>query len=196
MDKKKHAAVFLDRDGVINDIVNRGDDFSVKGKKVRLTAPFKIAEFRIKEGVREALEKIKTLGFLLILVSNQPDIKYGLMTEEDNKEIMEEIKKLPLDDIFICYHGRDDNCSCKKPKPGLLLAASDKWNIDFCDSCIIGDTANDMLAGRATGCRTILIDCFYNREVQSDFRVQNLSEAVCLIRNFSAEKEEFNEAIR
>ncbi len=188
MDKKKRVAVFLDRDGVINDVVDRGDDFSVKGKKVKMTAPYKYDEFHIKEGVREALEKIKALGFLLILASNQPDIKYGLMTEEDNKEIMEEIKKLPLDDIFICYHGRDDNCPCKKPKPGMLLAAQEKWDIDLSSSCMIGDTANDMMAGWAAGCKTILIDCFYNRDIQSDFRVQNLLEAACLIRSFSEKK--------
>lgn len=172
----KRQSVFIDRDGVINDVVDRGD---------RWTAPFSYDEFRIKEGVMEALEKIKALGFLLILVSNQPDIAYGLMTKNDNDKMMKEMKRFPFDDIFVCYHGREDGCDCKKPKPGMLLEAQRKWNIDLNASYMIGDTENDMMAGRLAGCRCILINARYNKDVKSDFRTESILDAA----NFICERE-------
>jgi D-glycero-D-manno-heptose 1,7-bisphosphate phosphatase len=174
----KRQSVFIDRDGVIIDVVDRGENFFVKGKKARWTAPFKYDEFRVKEGVAEALGKIKALGFLLILVSNQPDIAYGTMSKNDSDKMMKKIKKFPFDDIFVCYHGREEGCDCKKPKPGMLLEAQKKWNIDLNSSYMIGDTANDMTAGKAAGCRCILIDAEYNKDVKSDFRAKSLLEAV------------------
>lgn len=179
---KKNIAVFLDRDGVVNDVIDRGENFFAQGRRIRWTAPFKRDELHIKDGVQKALEDIKAFGFLLILVTNQPDIAYGLMAKKDSDEIMEEIKKLSLDDIFICYHGRDDNCSCKKPKPGMLLAAQKKWNIDMSASYMIGDTLDDMTAGLLAGCRTILINSCYNHNIETDFRVNNLFEAVKVIQ--------------
>src|SRR3989338_11315000 len=94
-------AIFFDRDGVLNEVIDRGKGFSVAGKQVRWSAPFRFNEFRLKSGLTELLEKIKEVGYLRILVTNQPDIAYGMMTAEDHELIMAEIKKLPFDDIYV-----------------------------------------------------------------------------------------------
>lgn len=162
-------AVFLDRDGVINDTVDRG------GKK---TPPWNHNELRIKDGVAEALEELNKLGLLKILVTNQPDVVYENMSQLEYDKIMADIKKLPLDDIFVCLHKRSEGCACKKPKPGMLLEAAKKWGIDLKSSFMIGDSKNDVEAGRAAGCKTILIDNMQNKNLKPDARVTNLSEAV------------------
>jgi D-glycero-D-manno-heptose 1,7-bisphosphate phosphatase len=177
----KKPAIFLDRDGVINDTVDRGENFFVYGKKVRWTAPFKFNEFKLKTGIAATLKLIGQSGFLRILVSNQPDIAYGTMPLAEHEKIMAEVKKLPLDDIFICVHGRDDNCECKKPKPGMLFSAAKKHNIDLASSYIIGDTQSDVSAGKAAGCATVLINRIYNQDLTADFRIKNLLDIIKII---------------
>lgn len=179
----KKQAIFIDRDGVLNDIVDRGEDFFVQGKKVRRTAPFRYDEFHLKSGVFEALEQIGKLGFLRVLVTNQPDIAYKTMTEAEHERIMADVKKLPLDDIFVCLHGRNDNCDCKKPKPGMLLQAAKKWDIDLASSYIVGDGKGDMEAGRAAGCATILIKTEYNEGTEADMYIDNFTEAPAVLKN-------------
>lgn len=174
----KIRTVFLDRDGVINDLVYRGENFFVHGKKVRWTAPFSFSEFKLRDGVEDALNEIRGLGFLVILATNQPDVTYGMLSLENHKRIMADIEKLPLDDIFVCMHGRDGGCECKKPKPGMLLQAAEKWNIDLRSSFVVGDMASDVCAGKTAGCRTILIDCDYNKDVEADIRVKDLQGVV------------------
>jgi len=175
-------AIFIDRDGVLNDVVDRGEDFFVQGKKVRRTAPFRYDEFHLKSGVPETLEQIGNLGFLRILVTNQPDIAYGTMTPKEHERIMADVKKLPLDDIFVCLHGRNDNCECKKPKPGMLLQAAKKWDIDLASSYIVGDGKGDMEAGRAAGCATILIKTDYNEGTEANMYIDNLAEILTVIK--------------
>lgn len=177
----KKQAVFLDRDGVINALVDRGDDLVVQGKKVRFTAPWTWDEFRIKDGVVSALQAMGVAGFLRIIVTNQPDITYGTMMRAEHDRIMAEVKKLPLEDIFICVHGRYDSCLCKKPRPGMITAAVQKWNIDLARSYLIGDTASDVGAGRAAACPVILIDSPQNQTLTADYRVADLAEAARLI---------------
>lgn len=171
-------AVFLDRDGVINDVVDRGENCFVQGKHVRFTAPWRYDEFHLKAEAVAALGELKKSGLLKILATNQPDITYGTMPQAEHKRIMAEVKTLPLDDIFVCLHGRQDGCQCKKPKPGLLLLAAEKWNIDLGKSFMVGDEASDMAAGKAVGCTTILISTDRNKDVPADACAQNLTEAV------------------
>ncbi|MBU1179783.1 HAD-IIIA family hydrolase [Patescibacteria group bacterium] len=173
----KKRAVFLDRDGVINDTVDRGEDFCVFGKKVRWTAPFNYSEFKIKDGVTDALKDIRAAGWLLILVTNQPDVTYGFLSTEEHERIMADTKALPFDDIYVCKHGRNDNCDCKKPKPGMLLSAAEKWDIDLSASVMVGDTESDMGAAKAAGCSFILIDDQYNKNLSVNIRAKSLMEA-------------------
>ena len=91
-----------------------------------------------------------------------------------------------LDDLFVCYHDDHDNCECRKPKPGLILEATKKWNIDLKKSFMIGDRRKDIEAGKSAGCKTIFIDYNY-KEIQPngyDYSTDSLTKAVVLIKNF------------
>lgn len=174
-------AVFFDRDGVINDLVNRGDNCYVQGKKVRWTAPWTYTEFHLKSGVADLLRSIKDAGFLAILATNQPDLTYGTMKFEDHEKIMSEVSSLPFDDIFVCTHGRNDGCACKKPLPGMLLVAAQKWGINLPSSYLIGDTNSDVGAATAVGCKLILVNGIHNQEIVAQIKVDNLSEIIQII---------------
>ncbi len=170
-------AVFLDRDGVLLRPV-------IENNKPR--PPYNRPEFLgLRGGVTEALALYRGLGFLLILVSNQPDLAYGKITREDWDWIHSHIVRLQLDDYFICFHGRDESCDCKKPKPGMLLAAADKWGLDLPRSFIIGDTGSDTGVGRTVGCKTILVRTSYNKDVEADFYADDLYGAVKLIQTLT-----------
>lgn len=176
-------AVFLDRDGVINPAIARGAPVDPEGGTY--TAPFTPDEFSIFPGVGEAIQAAKEAGFLVILVTNQPDVGYGNMTETDFEAIMAKTECLGFDEILVCRHGRDEGCSCKKPKPGLILEAAQKREINLAESYMIGDTASDIGAGKAAGCRTILIARPYNAEVEreADLVAHSLPEAILYIQS-------------
>lgn len=150
-------AVFIDRDGPLDDLVYRGDNFFVAGKKVDYTAPYTFAEFKPKAGVVAALQTLRDHGFLTILVTNQPDVRYGVMQPAEYERIMAVVRRWPWDDIYECRHGRDDNCACRKPKPGMLLEAAKKHNLNLGQCFMVGDTESDLAAGQAAGCVNLLV---------------------------------------
>ena len=164
-------AVFLDRDGVINANLMRD------GKPV---APTSLAEFRILPGVPEAVRRLKDAGYLVIIVTNQPDVANGVTLKATMEAMHAEIAhRMPIDDIMICLHTDADNCSCRKPKPGLIFAAGAKYNIDLASSTIVGDRWRDILAGQAAGCHTILVNHGYvqDQPAVADKVVGSLAEA-------------------
>ncbi len=169
-------AVFLDRDGVINANLERN------GKQV---APTNLAEFRIFPGVGEAARRLKDAGFLLVIVTNQPDVANGITPRATMEAMHDQIRgQMPIDDIMICFHVDADQCACRKPKPGLLLDAAAKYGIDLHASYIVGDRWRDILAGQAAGCRTILVDhhgISQERPSTPDHTVTSLSEAATFI---------------
>jgi len=182
-----NKARFVDRDGVINDLVDRELNFFSSGKKVRWTAPFNLEEFVMKPNIEKYLNDIKKLGYLIILVSNQPDIAYGDLTIENHQLIMKVVEKLPFDDIYICPHGRNDGCECKKPKPGMILAAANKWNIKLDKSFMLGDSVADMQAATAAHCRSIVINDDKDNSgvgaLQADYFVKNFDEIIKILNN-------------
>jgi D-glycero-D-manno-heptose 1,7-bisphosphate phosphatase len=163
-------AIFLDSDGVLNKAIINED-----GKPV---APTTLAELEIPAEVKPSLDKLKMAGYLLICVTNKPDIERGLMTQEQVDAIYHKIRnELPLDDVCICYH---ENSDCYKPKPGLLLDAAEKYNIDLAQSYMIGDRWRDIGAGQNAGCKTIWIDRGYaekNPSPPADYTAHSLNEA-------------------
>lgn len=167
-------AVFMDRDGVIVKAVFR-EEFKLP------TSPRSLKEFHIFKEAKIALDLLKKEGFLCVLVSNQPDMAYGNVSEEEWKKMQSKVEDLCFDDIFICFHKKEDGCFCKKPSPAMLLQAKDKWNIDLKQSFMVGDTSNDILAAQAAGCRSVVINAFYNIDLESDFRASNIAEAAELI---------------
>jgi len=146
---KRHA-VFLDRDGVLNRTYLHSD-----GKTHPPASP---EELEVLPGVPEACVTLRRAGYLMIVVTNQPDVARGIQRQEVVEAIHAELlRHLPLDEVRVCYHDNRDNCSCRKPKPGLLLSASLAWGIDLSQSFMVGDRWIDIEAGLSAGCKTILI---------------------------------------
>ena len=166
-----NKAVFLDRDGVINRAV-------VRNRKPY--PPNTLEDLEILPDVPKALSLLKESGFLLIVVTNQPDVGRGTQKKETVKKMHLFLKKiLPLDDIFVCWHGQDGECECRKPLSGMLMQAAEKYGLDFQQSYFIGDRWKDIEAGKTAGCKTIFLDYHYNELLRSqpDFTANSTQEA-------------------
>ena len=143
-------AVFLDRDGVINRAVVR------HGKPYPPSRPDQV---EILSGVSSALERLRDAGFLLIVVTNQPDVARGSASLAQVDAINRRLgETLPIDEFRVCCHDDRDDCSCRKPRPGLILEAAGRLQIDLGKSYMVGDRWRDIEAGRSAGCRTVFLD--------------------------------------
>jgi D-glycero-D-manno-heptose 1,7-bisphosphate phosphatase len=177
----KRRAVFLDRDGVLNEAVVRD------GKPYPPAGP---EEMKIAEGAPEACLLLKNAGFFLVVVTNQPDVARGTQSRETVEAINARLLSLlPIDDVRVCYHDEADNCACRKPKPGLIIQAAEDWDIDRKRSFLIGDRWKDIEAGKKADCTTIFIDREYREKLQSepDFTTQTMMEAARWILRRQAE---------
>ena len=150
---KLRRAVFLDRDGILNAAVVRDG---------RPYPPGSLAEMTLLPGVEEACARLKKSGFLLFVVTDQPDISKGKTIVSEVEAINAALQaRLGLDEVCVCPHDDAYNCACLKPKPGLLLDAAKRWKIDLAKSFMIGDRWCDIEAGQAAGCRTVFVDYGY-----------------------------------
>ena len=175
--RKKQKAVFLDRDGTINQYVGflRNEE-----------------QFELLEGVAEAVKKINESGYLAIVVTNQPVIARGEVSFEELEKIHCKMETLLgkegayLDAIYYCPHHPHKgykgevaelkiDCGCRKPKPGMILQAAEKFHIDLSQSWMVGDGQNDIQAGKEAGCRTALIG---KENYGQDMMVNSLLEFV------------------
>lgn len=180
--QNKQRAIFLDRDGTINEYVGFLRN---------------IEDLKLIDGVTEAIKKINQSGYLAIVVTNQPVIARGEVSIEELQEIHNKMETLLgaegayLDDIFYCPHHPDKGfegeipeykieCNCRKPKPGMLLEAAKKYNIDLSKSWMIGDGINDIEAGKAAGCKTALIG---DKEYENVTVYSNLLECINILLN-------------
>jgi D-glycero-D-manno-heptose 1,7-bisphosphate phosphatase len=168
-------AVFLDRDGVINRaIVNDRKPYP----------PKTLSDLEILPGVVNAMQSLHKEGWLLIVITNQPDVARGTADVTDVEEINQYLQQhLPINEFRVCYHDNSDECNCRKPKPGALYAAADSHGIDISSSYMIGDRWRDIDAGKSAGCQTIFIDYNYaeKRPINFNYCVHSLSEAVKII---------------
>jgi D-glycero-D-manno-heptose 1,7-bisphosphate phosphatase len=155
-------AVFLDRDGVLIQSINR------EGKPY---PPKVVSEVKILPGVMEALELLRSANFELIVVTNQPDVARGTSTIKEVNEINAHISNLlNLQKFYICYHEDSDQCDCRKPKPGLLTQAAIDLDIELTTSYMVGDRWRDIGAGQEAGCSSYFIDYKYDEpEPKSSF---------------------------
>lgn len=159
-----NRAVFLDRDGAINAAIwNR-----IEGK---VDTPYRLEDFRLLPGAAQALAAINEMGFLAVVVSNQPGVAKGKcgpdMLEAINRRMLASLAEegARLDGIYYCLHHPEAvvpalrvRCNCRKPEPGLLLQAAKELDIDLARSYMIGDQQADVEAGLAAGCKTVLLD--------------------------------------
>jgi D-glycero-D-manno-heptose 1,7-bisphosphate phosphatase len=167
------TAVFLDRDGVLNEPVVIGG---------RLHPPASAGDLMVRPDTIEACNRLHKAGLLRVVVTNQPDIARGQQTREAVDAINDELRRrLPIDDARICAHDDKDQCACRKPAPGLLVDGAAAWNIDLRQSVMVGDRSRDVGAGRRAGCSVVLIQRHYAEQTTSDradLVVASLREAV------------------
>ena len=194
-----NKAIFLDRDGVINEVIYHKEMGIID-------SPSSVEQFKLLPNVGKAINKFHELGFKIIVVSNQP----GLAKDHFDLNIFEKIKEKMKVDLakdgakveaeYYCLHHPEAKidkyhiiCECRKPKPGMILQASKEHNIDLFKSWMIGDGINDIQAGQKAGCKTIFIGRFKcdqckimeDKNVKPDFIAPNLYKAALII-----EKEE------
>ena len=163
-------AVFLDRDGVLSK------SLFFDGKP---RAPRKLDDFVIYPEAKQACERLKSAGWHLVVVTNQPDLSTGDVSAEAMDAMHARLAAgLPLDAIEVCPHTDADRCACRKPLPGLLLRAAGRFGLELKESVMVGDRWRDIAAGRAAGCRTILIDRNWpERKEAADLTVGDIGAA-------------------
>ncbi|HEX6938355.1 MAG TPA: HAD-IIIA family hydrolase [Longimicrobiales bacterium] len=167
------AAIFLDRDGVLNPLIE--SDGGVRSPRVR-------TELELAADAPEVVERLQRAGFLVFVVTNQPDVARGKLPLAELVAMNAEVReRLGVDDLRVCPHDDDDHCDCRKPLPGMLQVLARRWGVELSESYMIGDTWRDVEAGRAAGCRTILIRRSYNADVDADDAVDSLADAAELI---------------
>jgi D-glycero-D-manno-heptose 1,7-bisphosphate phosphatase len=166
-------AVFLDRDGVINRPILRNR---------KPYPPQRLDEFVLLPAVSSAISDLKSAGYMVIVVTNQPDVARGTQSRETVERMHDRLRaELPLDDIMVCWHDDVEDCDCRKPRPGLMLSAGRKYGIDMAASFMVGDRWRDVDAGSAAGCCSLLIDYGYNErapDTEPAVRTRSLREAV------------------
>ncbi len=172
--------VFLDRDGVLNEAVVRED---------RPHPPSSFDELRILPGVPESCGRLSQAGFVLVVVTNQPDIARGTADPVVIEEIHARLRcQITLDAVYLCPHDDAADCACRKPRPGLLLQAASDLNLDLHRSYMVGDRWRDVEAGQRAGCRTVFVNRGYDEKqpVGPDAIVAGLSQAEGWIMTHSA----------
>ncbi len=179
-------AVFLDRDGILNEVVIRDGTVS---------SPRSFAEFRLHPLSADLCRAIRASGRLVVVVTNQPDIDRGLLPREDLEAMHEQLQHLLAPDaIEVCTSG-DDGDPRRKPNPGMLLDAAARLHIDLASSLIFGDSRKDIAAGRAAGVRTMLLETEYNAAVHgsADIRVTSIAEAIELFHTLQDREMNFTQ---
>ena len=192
-----NRAVFLDRDGVVNAMVYHGEHGITD-------SPFTAEQLELLPHACEAIRRFHEMGYLVTLVSNQPAIAKGHMSQQTFEEIVQKMKveldkgKAFIDAEYYCFHhpeakvdGLKTICECRKPKPGLLLQAAKDMDIDLSQSFMIGDGLTDIRAGKDAGTNTILFGrmkcelCHQmdEEDARPDVICSNLSEAITIVRN-------------
>ena len=169
-----NRAVFFDRDGVLNELVKRDGGYY----SPRISSHFKIISNSIA-----VTRQTNALGYLNIVISNQPDVARGYLnrTELDKmtRLLMDE---LIIDDVFYCTHDDSDLCNCRKPAPELFIQAAEKWNIDLENSFMVGDTWKDTEAAKNAKINSFLLNRAYNLDCNGPNRINSLEEIINYLR--------------
>jgi D-glycero-D-manno-heptose 1,7-bisphosphate phosphatase len=153
------GAVFLDRDGVLNESRVEGG--------VPLP-PASAQAFRVLPGVVEACRAFKDEGLILVVITNQPDISRGILSQTELEVMHDSLRAaLPLDDLVVCPHDDADGCPCRKPRPGMILDAARRLGLDLNRSVCVGDRWRDVEAGRRAGVQTVHIDWGHGEPLRS-----------------------------
>ena len=167
----RRKAVFLDRDGVLN---------RARVRKGRPFPPASLAELEILDEAVAACALLRETAFVLVCVTNQPDIMRGTASPSDVHAINAQVQDvLRLDAVLTCPHDEEDNCACRKPKPGLLLRAADEFGLELGASFMVGDRWRDVEAGKRAGCQSVFIDHDYAEQqpLAPDYTTRSVLDA-------------------
>jgi D-glycero-D-manno-heptose 1,7-bisphosphate phosphatase len=191
----KSKAVFLDRDGVINELVYNKEEGTIG-------SPLSAREMRVFPYAAQVIKSIQKLGYKVIVISNQPGVAKKQMTYSEflkiNKKMTRELIKANsfLDGEYYCMHHPYASiskyrvkCTCRKPKPGLIIKAAKEHDLDLNSSVMVGDGLVDVKAGRLAGCKTVLIahmteflnDMIEKENARPDFLVASLGDVSSLL---------------
>ena len=171
------AAVFLERDGVLNQV-------RVAGRNQM--PPMCLEEFRVREDVRESLLHLKAAGYLILVTTNQPNVARGLLPRRELDRMHDTLRRaLPIDDILLCAHEESDRCDCRKPGAGLFTEAAFRWHLDMERSFAISDKWQDASAAFVAGCNSVLIKSPWNGSGHHDFLVNSFGEACQKVLQFN-----------
>ena len=169
-------AVFLDRDGVLNKLVDRD---GAPG------SPRSIDEFQLIDGVEEACRELRSSGYALVVVTNQPELARQQLSPANLADIHAELdRRIEPEVIKHCPHDDGDVCDCRKPKPGMLIDAARTLDLALHSSIMVGDRWKDIDAGKSAGTKTVLVDNGYpaDRVIEADHHCASLAAAVPWIK--------------
>lgn len=171
------AAVFLERDGVLNHV-------RVAGRNQM--PPLRREDFLVREEARDALEQLKAAGYLILVTTNQPNVARGLLPRRELDAMHDHLRRLlPVDGVLLCAHDESDRCSCRKPGAGLFTEAAFRWHLDLDRSFVISDKWQDASAAFVAGCTSVLLKSPWNGSGHHDFLVKDLDEAAQRILQFN-----------
>ena len=148
--------------------------------------PAGVEQLRLLPGVVEACHRLRDLGFVLVVVTNQPDIARGKQTRDEVDRMHDVLRgRLPLDEIVVCAHDDVDDCPCRKPRPGMILDAAERLDLDLAASVCVGDRWRDVEAAKRAGVTAIFVDRGYGerRPTDADAVVASLPDAVEFIES-------------
>lgn len=178
-------ALFLDRDGIVDDLVY----YESSGE---WEAPRTVDDLKMFD-VEEPLRRFADAGWLLFIITNQPSAAKGKVSRESLQQVQDEVlRRLPVVTRgYVCFHRAEDQCECRKPKPYFLQEAAREFDVDLSQSWMVGDQDSDLKCGRAAGCKVALIEhhgsAHKRGSVEPDLRVRDLTElANALIPTSSA----------
>jgi D-glycero-D-manno-heptose 1,7-bisphosphate phosphatase len=175
MSRVDRGAVFLDRDGtLIRALVNDGLPGAVRDHE----------ELELEPGAADACDALVARGFPLVAVTNQPEIARGTQSAAAVERINQRLRELlQLAEIVVCPHDDEDGCPCRKPKPGMLVDAAERHDLDLAASYMVGDRWRDVEAGRRAGCTTVFLNREYSETVPEhpDVTVRTIGEAAAWI---------------
>jgi len=164
------AAVFIERDGVLNE---------VRVERQQPVSPLTLGDFHVNQQAIPLLQKLKAAGLLLIATTNQPGLSRGYQSRRELDRIHELLRAtFALDDILVCPHDAADHCTCRPPKPGLLVEAGFKWRLNLDHCFVISDKWQDAEAARTAGATSLLLQSSSNGKARSDLVLPGLAAAV------------------
>jgi D-glycero-D-manno-heptose 1,7-bisphosphate phosphatase len=179
----RERAVFFDRDGVINELV----------PPTFARGPRSVQELVLKPGIKELIPRLVQLDFMCIVITNQPDVSRGKLSNLSLKEIHEQLlESVPgIDRIYICPHDNHEDCSCRKPKPGLIERAILDFKINASKSYFVGDRWTDILAAHLSGVSSVLLSNPLANEggsqgpkpewLEPNFTINNVSDLLSIV---------------